>query len=199
MKTTIKSVAVLCACLAPSVGMSQIGLGVTAGVATGSVRMTDVDNSFIRVIEGNNIMGLEGGLYLKVPAGPVYFRPQLLYSYAGGTVDFENTDGGGGSTNFNLHRIQAPLSLGLEVFGPVAIEGSLVYNGIIQVTERYGSETLLLGRTGFGYRIGPAVGLGPVLFHVSYEGATFPASGNRVAFREPYRLIFGMGVRVNGS
>jgi hypothetical protein len=198
MKTNFKNVAVLCASLVPVAGMSQIGLGITAGVATGAVRISNVDNSLIQVIHGNGITGMEAGMYLKVPAGPVYFRPQLLYSFAGGTVEVEKADGETSSTNFTIHRVQAPIGVGFEILGPLAIEASLVYNGILQATEQFDSEAVFLGRSGLAYRLGPALDLGPVMFHVSYEGATYPASGDRTAFREPYKVIFGLGVRING-
>jgi hypothetical protein len=77
--------------------------------------------------------------------------------------------------------------------------GSLSFNRVLEITETYGAGTVHLGHSGFGYRLGPALNFGPLLFHASYEGVAYPSSGSRSAFSEPFRLIFGAGIRFGGG
>jgi len=192
----IKTVTALLVLGVPVGAIGQASGGLAAGVGTGAVSIRNIDNQFIEAIEGRGIVGYEVGLFMKVPAGPLYLRPQLLYSRATGMVDYEEFDGDAGRSDFTIHRLQVPITLGVSILGPIGVEGAIVYNRMLHATERFGPSTIQLGRSGLGYRIGPALDLDPLVLHLSYEGAAYSSSINRTAFREPHRLVFGLGIRL---
>lgn len=199
MTRMLTQVAVLSVMTLPLTINGQPCLGVSGGLSTGSIRVDDIHNRGITSIEGNYITGFEAGIHVKFPACPVYVRPQVLYSRATGSVTFHGTDGTKGTTDFNISKVRVPVTIGFGIAGPLGIEASVMYDYVIGATETYGSSSVRLGRSGFGYRIGPAIDLGDMLLHVSYEGAAYMPSPGRVSFREPYRFVFGISTCILGG
>jgi hypothetical protein len=58
--------------------------GITEGVSTTSVKISNMNSTFTDYVNGTNIMGFEGGLYGRLNLGPFFIKPMLLVSYESG-------------------------------------------------------------------------------------------------------------------
>ncbi|MGZ4066243.1 MAG: hypothetical protein ACXVPE_05985, partial [Bacteroidia bacterium] len=116
--TTIKKVLVaIAACFALSIS-AQTGLrgGVVGGILTGPVEINNLGNRFTDVVNGNNITGFEAGVFLKPQLGFIYLKPEALYQFANGSVNYYSTVEGSGqqTTTFTIHKVEFPVLLGIN-------------------------------------------------------------------------------------
>src|ERR1051326_3185874 len=103
--------------------------GITLAVTSGDVK---IDRSFHNVMSGKNIIGFEGGFFIKPKFGPFFVKPELLYEFRTGTVQtqmdqtngFENPSV---STTFTMHNLELPVLFGLHLLGPIYVEGGPMY------------------------------------------------------------------------
>lgn len=170
--------------------------GFIAGVTSSDLK---IDRSADNIMQGKNIYGFEGGLYLKPVFGPFYVRPQLLYDYRMGSVSSSSNEGSSFSTKFTMHSIEIPMLFGLHIIKPVFIEAGPVYNYVLGVTRTYGTNNVELNKNGFGYRVGAGVDLKAIMLHVSYQGITYGSSGSEATFSDPQTLIFGLSLPFGGG
>ncbi len=197
---TIKQIGyglVLLFTISPFISRAQLlSGGVVGGVSTGEVRMEHIGDGFNDVVTGDNILGYEAGIFLKVKAGPVYVKPMAMYSYQSGHVDF-----GDQSVSYRANKVGVPLMFGLNIIGPLSVEAGPVYNYVVDVTQNFDdTRDWDVGQNGLGYRAGVAFDFGPLMLNASYEGMTYDlGSSNRTGFREPHKLIFGAGLRLGGG
>jgi hypothetical protein len=178
-------------------GAQSISGGIMAGVSTGSVKITNIPNSLVNTIEGNDIMGYQLGLYMKLNAGPFYAKPELLLDHRSGEVDIKSEMTPTESENFTMNRLQVPVMFGLELLGPVAIEAGPVYNKVLSVTETFNDEKVSIKQGGVGYRVGGVVELGRVGLSVHYQGLKINSSESTESnFSLPNELIFGLALQL---
>ncbi|HLG33856.1 MAG TPA: outer membrane beta-barrel protein [Bacteroidia bacterium] len=173
--------------------------GIMGGVSTGSVKISEIPNSFTNVIKGDNIVGIEGGFFMKLNAGPFYGKPELFLNYRSGKVDMENETGEATqSTLFKMSRLEIPLMFGLELFSPVAIELGPVYNRVLNVTETFESDRISIRKGGLGYRLGAVVELGRANLSIHYQGLKLGSSSSysEATYDSPSELIFGIGIQL---
>lgn len=198
MKLLKKILLVVLVFLAVEAGAQKITGGVAAGISTGSVKISEIPNSFTNVIKGDNVMGYEGGFYMKLNAGPFYAKPELLLNYRSGTVAVQSeTNEADQSVTFKLTRLEIPVMFGLELLGPVAIEAGPVYNKVLNVTENFNNEKIQIKQGGVGYRLGGVVTLGRVGLGVHYQGLKInSAESSESNFEMPGELIFGASIRL---
>ncbi|MGZ3867354.1 MAG: hypothetical protein ACXVC2_12630 [Bacteroidia bacterium] len=202
--TTIKKaiLAIVALCFTITIS-AQTGLrgGIMGGVFTGPVQIENLGNRFTDVINGNNITGFEAGVFLKPQLGFIYIKPAALYQFSNGTVNYYSTTEGSGqqNTTFSMHKVEFPLLLGLNLPGPFYVEAGPSYNYIFSLTDTYNDHTLAVNQNALGYRVGVGAELGPLMLSVNMAGATYMASSTKATFREPYKLIFGLGFIFGGS
>lgn len=173
--------------------------GILGGVSTGSVKISEIPNSSTNVIKGDNIVGIEGGFFMKFNAGPFYGKPELLLNYRSGTVDVQiETEEVARATSFKMSRLEIPVMFGLELLGPVAIEAGPVYNRLLNVTETFSSERTSIRKGGLGYRLGAVAELGRANLSIHYQGLKLGSSSSstEAIYESPNELIFGVGIRL---
>lgn len=203
MRTHFKKTIFVLALLASAiVGRAQFSIrgGIGGGVITGPVKIENIGNRFTDVINGDNVTGFEAGFLLKARVGPVYIKPMAMYSFRTGNVSYTNgADGTQQNTDFTMHKLEVPVMLGVHFLGPFYVEAGPSYNYIFSVTEKYNDYSVQVTPSAIGYRVGLGAELGPVVVSVNYGGATYSYSGDRATFREPYKLIFGLGIMFGGD
>lgn len=195
MKTLIRiSVVLLFVTLARST-KGQVAGGIEAAVTTTSVKISDIDNEFTKVIKGNGIMGFEGGLFLRVGMGPLYLKPKLLLEYQSGTL-FYTTNGSEQNVNFHAGKLVIPVLVGLKIFPPVlGLEAGPVYNNFLFATKDFNGNQIDLKKGGLGYRIGLNATLSILNLTVSYQGIKNSGSiTSGASYENPDQLIFGVGI-----
>jgi hypothetical protein len=181
---------------------AQIGFsgGVLGGISLGNVNVEGTGAPFNGDITGDNIYGFEAGLYAKLRLAPFYIRPELLYDYRNGQVTYyDNQSNDPHKSDFSVHKIQVPLLFGLHIIGPLNIELGPVYNYLLTVTDTYNSNDVNMGRNGLGWRAGVAAEFGGLLLGFSYQGTTYTQGSDNASFREPHKLILGVGIRLGGA
>lgn len=203
MKTQLKtsktiSSAVMCIITAivfiffPRVEKAQSSTtGIVVGVSTASVGFSGIGNSFVSTIKGNDITGIEGGLFERVNFGPFFIKPMLLVAYQSGMTTYYNNEGSNiGSYKFDYGDIEVPLLLGLKIFGPLRVEAGPVFNWVYNA-QYYGNNYVSINPAGMGYRIGANAELGIINFGFAYQGLTYNSSDVYSAtLKSPEELIF---------
>lgn len=197
MKPLKNIITIAAVCIAMQAGAQKISGGIEAGLSTGSVKITQVPNSFINSIKGNNIMGYEAGFFMKLGLGPFYAKPELLLNHRSGTVDVESETNSTESVDFKINRLEIPVMFGLELLGPLNIEAGPVYNKVLNVTESFNDQQVGIKQGGVGYRIGGVVELGHVGLGVHYQGLKINSTeSSQSNFSLPSELIFSLGLRL---
>jgi hypothetical protein len=202
MKTRLKRIALLLALLTAAFGLqAQFSMkgGFGGGVVTGPVRIEDMGNRFTEVINGKNLNGFEAGFLLKAQAGPIFIKPMAMYGFRYGNVTYNTHDGVEKAQTFAMHKIEFPILLGVRFLGPFYVEGGPSYNYIFSATSNYNGNIVNVTPGALGYRVGVGAELGPIVLSVNYGGATYRYSGDRATLREPYKLIFGLGIILGGD
>lgn len=202
MKTQLRKLTLALGLLAAFIVKGQFSVrgGFGGGVVTGPVKIEHIGTRFTDVINGKSIGGFEAGFFLKAQAGRFYIKPMAMYGFRYGNVTYSvSPDAKEQTTNFTMHKIEFPLLLGVRFLGPFYIEGGPSYNYIFSATEKYQTFDVKVTPQALGYRVGVGAELGPLILSVNYGGATFLYSGDRATFKEPYKLIFGLGIILGGD
>jgi hypothetical protein len=198
MRTKIGSLVLtlMIVCVSTTISKAQVfSGGISAGVSTTSVKISSIDNALVDVINGDNIFGVEAGIYGKFKFGPLYGKPMLLASYSSGQVDITNLDGTAEETDFSFGRIMVPVLLGLNVVGPLNLEGGPVWNFVYY--EKFANDVVQVSQRGMGYRVGANAEFDKLLLGIHYQGLFNNSNANDVAtFRAPNTLIFSVGIRL---
>lgn len=204
MKTMSKYLAFVILLIAALNSKAQLfGGGLVGGVSTSAVKIENIGNKFTNLIKGNDVYGFEAGFFAKLQVRPFYIKAMGLYNFNSGNVTYQTQDDNGVVTthtnNFDFQKFEIPLLGGFEI-GILGIEAGPVYNYIIQSTNSFDVNNVNIQRNGIGYRVGAVVTLGWFLAHVSYEGAAYYSSNvDNATFKEPYKLVFGIGVKVGNK
>ena len=173
--------------------------GISAGVSTTSVKISRVDNALVDVIDGDNIYGVEFGVYGKMKAGPFYIKPMALASYSRGQVDITNLDGTHEETDFSFGRITIPLLVGLNVIGPLNLEAGPAFNWMYYSNFHNDAVTVAVRDIGMGYRLGLNAEFDRVLLGAHWQGMVNTHAGNAATIRSPNELIFSIGLRLGAD
>ncbi|AZQ44586.1 porin family protein [Nonlabens ponticola] len=87
------------------------GFGIKGGLNYGSVG--DFQDNFNNITENpDDRVGYHVGVFGKVDLGPIYFRPELIYT----KLNSEYNAG-----DFEVKKLDAPILVGLEVLGPLHV------------------------------------------------------------------------------
>ena len=167
----------------------KISCGIIAGVSTGTIKISGFDNHIMSTIKGDNIFGMQGGLFAMYKVSPVYIKPAAIISYKSGTMDVYNSEGFVyAQSDFKMTRLETPLLFGVNIAGPVNLEAGPVYNYVLGVTNQYNGYTTDVPRNGFGYRAGVNAELGHLALGLSYQSIT-NTSAARGALESPGEVM----------
>jgi len=181
-----------------NVNAQSLKAGVTAGASTGSVKISEIPEGLGNVIKGDNIMGINAGVFAKLYISSLYVSPQLLVNYRHGTVNVFQDEISKQEKSFTMEKLEIPVLIGLRIIGPLCIEAGPVYNYILHSTTNFGDDEVQLKKDGMGYRAGINFDFGRINVYGNYQGITNnkPASSDaESSFKSPYELIFGLGFK----
>ncbi len=138
-----------------SLAQSKGGIGLKGGLNYNSNARFYKDAEVIWGDPANN-MGYHLGLFGKVNAGPLFLRPELIYTNLKSEIN---------SVQYTTQRLDAPLLVGIQVLGLVSVFGgpSLHYYLQDQLRE-FDYE-----RLNTGYQFGVGLSLGNVGLDLRYE------------------------------
>jgi hypothetical protein len=174
----------------------KLTAGLYGAFSTGSVKITDIPSAAVNTIESKSVNGAELGLYAKLKISKLYIKPMSLLNYRTGTVQINSSDNLTSSDRFSFSKFEVPLLVGWHLGGPFNVEAGPVYNYLLSFTDNLNGTELSLEKSGIGYRAGVTAEVSRLTISVSYQGLrTTSSSENISTFRNPYELLFGLGLR----
>lgn len=100
---------------------AQSSFGVKAGLNygdNGEIEFSDLTGAGENVIKesGDNKVGYHLGVYYRLELGPIFLKPELLYTETKSSYNFQNRE-----ADFKVSKLDLPILVGLEVFGPINV------------------------------------------------------------------------------
>lgn len=118
MKKTFLLV-VLALCGLTTMAQKDSGFGIKGGVnynQNGDL-IASVGNAATDIVEGSSgKIGYHAGLFYKIELAKIYVRPEIVYTQTSSTYDLNGT-----STDFDVTKIDVPVLVGINLFGPLHI------------------------------------------------------------------------------
>ena len=172
----------------------SVDFGLSAGISSGTVKVSEIGNAITNTIQGDNIIGFEGGLFSRLNMDPLSVKGMLLVAYNGGLSDYKNEDGSMRTSKLSVGKIEVPILFGLRFMGPLRLEAGPVVNWIFSESHA-ADESINLRKTGYGYRIGANIELGILSLGLHYQGLKNKSDDSSTAtYATPDELIFSLGI-----
>lgn len=203
MKKTFLLV-VLALCGLTTIAQKDSGFGIKGGVnynQNGDL-IASVGDAAADIVEGSSgKIGYHAGLFYKIELAKIYVRPEIVYTRTTSTYDLNGT-----STDFNIAKIDVPVLVGINLFGPLHIFAgpALQY----QVENDLEGFTINDAEKDFtvGLHAGIGVNLGRLGLDVRYErgfsnnesdfiGTNITNIDGRVDSR-PSQVIFALSLKI---
>ena len=152
---------------ATSLTFAQSGYGIKAGLSYNSNgELAEIINNTQTVInnKGNGKSGYNIGFYGKLDLGPLYIRPELVYTKTTSEYELNST-----RTDYKLSKLDAPILIGIHVLGPLKVFAGPAFQYIL--TEDFNGLQRKAVEKDFtvGLNIGAALELGALGIDVRYE------------------------------
>ena len=156
-------------------GMSQMRLGIRAGVNSTRIKTNDFHNDKYKIVfTGGARTGFHAGIVTQLEIGNVFLQPELLFSSIRNDIRIDNLlSGDEDLTELELNKIDIPLMIGYkwDVFkiqaGPVA---SVLIKDKSQLTDITGYD-LLMKKATVGFQAGIGFDVSKLAFDLKYEGS----------------------------
>ncbi len=178
---------------------SKFNLGLTLGISSSTVEVSEIGNTFTNTIKGNNIVGVEGGLFARYNMNPLFLKGMFLIAYSGGLSTFRNDDGTFNKSKFATGKLELPLLIGLKIIGPLRVEAGPVINWVFSETHD-ADKSIKIRKVGAGYRIGANVEFGILNLGLAFQGLKNSSNDNSTAtYSRPSELIFSLGILLSGT
>ena len=182
---------------------AQSGFGVKGGLSYNSNgKISDDTNTFIEN-EGKGKSGYNVGIYGKVDLGPIYLRPELVYTKT--TSEYSlNT---GGTEDYKIARLDMPVLVGLNLIGPLSIFAGPAFQYTLENDFNGIKYENIDNEFTVGFNFGAGVELGRLGLDVRYERgfnkneATF-IENTTTSYRldsRPEQFILSLSYRLSGS
>jgi hypothetical protein len=182
---------------------AQSGFGVKGGLSYNSNgKISDDTNTFIEN-EGKGKSGYNVGIYGKVDLGPIYLRPELVYTKT--TSEYAlNT---GGTEDYKISRLDMPVLVGLNLIGPLSIFAGPAFQYTLENDFNGIKYENIDNEFTVGFNFGAGVELGRLGLDVRYERgfnkneATF-IENTTTSYRldsRPEQFILSLSYRLSGS
>lgn len=202
----MKKLIILFLLVTSSTAIAQSGFGVKAGLNygdNGEIEFEDVTNAGDDILteKGDSKMGYHFGVFYRAELGPVFLKPELLYTQTTSTYKFRSQE-----ADYEVSKIDLPILVGLEILGPLHIFAgpSLQYvleNDLEGVTLEDVENEFTVGA-----QFGAGVQFGGIGLDVRYErGLTEnqaevlnmdDASGVRRIDNRPSQIIFSLSLNL---
>ncbi len=182
---------------------AQSGFGVKGGLSYNSNgKISDDTNTFIEN-EGKGKSGYNVGIYGKLDLGPIYLRPELVYTKT--TSEYAlNT---GGTEDYKIARLDMPVLVGLKLIGPLNIFAGPAFQYTLENDFNGIKYENIDNEFTVGFNFGAGVELGRLGLDVRYERgfnkneATF-IENTTTSYRldsRPEQIILSLSYRLSGN
>lgn len=186
---------------------AQSGFGIKGGLSYNSNgKISDDANIFVEN-EGKGKSGYNVGIYGKVDLGPIYLRPELVYTKT--TSKYElNT---GGTADYKIARLDMPVLVGLKLIGPLSVFAGPAFQYSLENDFKDIQYDRIDNDFTVGFNFGAGLELGRLGLDVRYERgfnkneATFIQTnlgGSNTEYRldsRPEQVILSLSYRLSES
>lgn len=117
----MKRLLILLVFVASSTTWAQGGFGVKAGLNygdNGEIEFEDVTSAGEDIIteKGDSKMGYHFGVFYRGDLGPVFLKPELLYTQTKSSYQFQNEE-----ADYEISKLDLPILVGIDILGPLNI------------------------------------------------------------------------------
>lgn len=185
---------------------AQSGFGVKAGLSyntTGELKQFINETGTIIDNKGSGKSGYNFGIYGKIPMGPLYLRPELVYTKT--TSEYVlNSE----AVDYKMSKLDLPILLGLKVIGPLSVFAGPTIQYVLDNDFQGLTYENVENDFSIGLNFGASLELGKLGLDVRYErGFTqneveFTGVGPNVIYRldsRPEQIIFGVSYQLSAK
>ena len=186
---------------------AQSGFGIKGGLSyntNGELSEFSNDTKTIIENEGKGKSGYNVGIYGKIGLGPIYLRPELVYTKTTSEYILNSE-----AVDYNIARLDMPVLVGLKLIGPLSVFAGPAFQYTLDNDFNDIDYADIDNEFTVGFNFGASVELGRLGLDVRYERgfneneATF-INDNIVntEYRldsRPEQLIFSLSYRLSGG
>jgi len=181
---------------------AQSGFGVKGGLSYNSNGELNEIGQTIKN-EGKGKSGYNVGIYGKIGLGPIYLRPELVYT----KTTSEYTLNTGGTEDYKIARLDMPVLVGLKLIGPISVFAGPAFQYTLTNDFKGIEYSSIENDFTVGFNFGAGVELGRLGLDIRYERgfnkneATF-IENTTTSYRldsRPEQIIFSLSYRLSGS
>jgi hypothetical protein len=194
-KISLLTVALL---LTGSIAFAQFNLGPKIGINSSRLTLEDNVNN---VTEGSASFGFHAGLFARLDLNKIYLQPELLYTNAGGEIDFGNGGLGSQIQEYEFNRIDVPIHVGFRLGEVFRIGVAPVFSILTSdnVQGNAANRTLSLKNSTVGYQAGIGVDVWNIVMDLRYEGNLSGVTDELLGASTDQRLnqiTFAVGLKI---
>ena len=124
---------------------------------------SEVDNLYKD--EGKGKSGFNVGLYGKIDLGPIFIRPELLYTKTTSEYELNDTN----ILNYKISKIDAPVLVGMKLIGPLSVFAGPAFQYILDNDLEGVNLNDIESDFTMGLNIGASLEIGRIGIDVRYE------------------------------
>ncbi|MHB1107883.1 MAG: outer membrane beta-barrel protein [Lutibacter sp.] len=182
---------------------AQSGFGIKGGLSYNSNGSLKNDVNAVIDNEGSGKSGYNIGIYGKLALGPIYLRPELVYTKT--TSEYElNSE----NVDYKIARLDMPVLVGLKLIGPLSIFAGPAFQYTLENDFNDIKYNDIENEFTVGFNFGAGLDLGRLGLDVRYERgfneneATFIENNTNTTFKldsRPEQIIFSLSYRLSGG
>jgi hypothetical protein len=184
---------------------AQSGFGIKGGLSYNTNgELSEFVNETGTIIEneGKGKSGYNVGIYGKIGLGPIYLRPELVYTKT--TSEYVlNSE----AVDYKIARLDMPVLVGLKLIGPLSVFAGPAFQYTLENDFKDIEYDKIENEFTVGFNFGAGLDLGRLGLDVRYERgfneneATF-IENNTTSYRldsRPEQIIFSLSYRLSGG
>ncbi len=141
---------------------AQSDYGIKAGLSYNSTGKLISETGAIIDKKGKGKSGFNVGFYGKLDLGPIYLRPELVYTKT--TSEYENQAG-----DYKMSKLDLPFLVGFELIGPLKVFAGPAFQYILDNDLKGLSLNRIENDFSIGLNIGASLEFGRIGIDVRYE------------------------------
>lgn len=183
---------------------AQSGFGVKAGLSyntTGELKEFINETGSIIDNKGNGKSGYNVGIYGKLGMGPIFLRPELVYTKTTSEYILNSE-----SVDYKMARLDMPVLIGIKLMGPLNVFAGPAFQYVLDNDFKGLEFNSIENDFTVGLNLGASLELGRLGIDVRYERGfsqnevEFSGVGPNVIYRldsRPEQIIFGLSYQLS--
>jgi len=185
---------------------AQSGFGVKAGLSyntNGELKEFINETGTIIDNKGNGKSGYNFGIYGKLGLGPIFLRPELVYTKTTSEYSLNSVD-----IDYKIAKLDMPILVGMKLIGPLSIFAGPAFQYILNNDLKGIEFESIKNDFSIGLNVGASIEIGRLGLDVRYERgfseneANFAGAGPNLSYRldsRPKQLIFNVSYRLSNK